>query len=127
MEKSLYVRRKIVNRWKHRKITCRTLNHVEKQQIHIYLRGEFACYDPSYSLSKHDDHARFSAREDLRTNIPFYFRHVPNQSWLLCCRGKCLFQVKQTDTSGPSLFLLFTTRPRLFRRAGDEREQNLEK
>lgn len=52
-----------------------------------------------------------SARGDLRTNIPFYFRHVPNQSWLLCCRGKCLFQVKQTDTSGPSLSLLFTARP----------------
>lgn len=46
-----------------------------------------------------------SARGDLRTNVPFYFRHVPNQSWLLCCRGKCLFQVKQTDTSGPSLSL----------------------
>lgn len=41
------------------------------------------------------------AGRDLRTNVPFYFRHVPNQSWLLCCRRKCLFQVKQTDTSGP--------------------------
>jgi len=70
-----------------------------------------------YSLSKRGDRtrtrarARFqSARGDLRTNVPFYFRHVPNQSRLLCCRGKCLFQVKQTDTPGPSSYLFSSRR-----------------
>jgi len=98
-----------------------------KQQRIQFACGIHTLWFIVFVIQTQRSRALSSARGDLRTNVPFYFRHVPNQSWLLCCRGKCLFQVKQTDTSGPSLSLLFTARPRLFRRASDEREQNLEK
>lgn len=76
-------------------------SRTEKQRRIQFALGIHALWFIVFVIQTWRSRALSSARRDLRTNVPFYFRHVPNQSWLLCCRRKCLFQVKQTDTSGP--------------------------
>lgn len=41
----------------------------------------------------------------LRTKVPFYFRHVHNWSWLLCCYGKVPFSSETDGYLGSSLLL----------------------
>ena len=50
----------------------------------------------------------------LRTKVPFYFRHVHNWSWLLCCHGKVPFSSETDGYLGSSLLLATARVPFLF-------------